>query len=82
MRPAAKGRVAKAPAAGPRRARSVPLASVDLIAGRPGSFPECRVELEGPFSRMRLTRKHKLVYSQAREDHNGNRGLINEEYRH
>ena len=36
---ARKGRVAKAPAAGPRRARSAPPAFVELIAPRPGSFP-------------------------------------------
>jgi hypothetical protein len=57
------------------------LAFVDLIARRPGSFPECLVELEEPLGGMSLTRKQKVVYCQAREDHNGNRGLSNEEYR-
>jgi len=40
----------------PRRARSRPRppAFVELIAPRPGSSPECRVELEGPRGRMRI----------------------------
>jgi hypothetical protein len=45
-----KGRVTKAP----HRARSAPPAFVELIAPRPGSFPECWVELEGPRGRMRM----------------------------
>ena len=58
--PVAKGRAAKAVspkarAAAPRRARSTaPPAFVELIAPRPGSSPECRVELEGPRGRMRI----------------------------
>lgn len=51
---ARKGRAAKASAAAPRRARSAPPAFVELIAPRPGSFPECLVELEGPRGRMRM----------------------------
>jgi hypothetical protein len=66
---ALKGRVAKAPAAlrqtedgtrrrtaVPRRTRSRPRppAFVELLAPRPGSSPECRVELEGPRGRMRI----------------------------
>ena len=60
---------------------SAPQAFVDLIARWPGSFPECLVELEEPRGRMSLARKQKVVYCQAREDHNSNRGLFNEEYR-
>ena len=43
-------------AAVPLRARSRPRppAFVELIAPRPGSSPECRVELEGPRGRMRI----------------------------
>jgi hypothetical protein len=63
------------------RPHSAPQVFVDLIAMRPGSFPECLVELEGSRGRMSLTRKQKIVYSQAREDHDSNRGLSNEEYR-
>lgn len=38
-----------------RRARSnTPPAFVELITPRPGSSPECRVELEGPRGRMRI----------------------------
>jgi hypothetical protein len=70
--PAAKGRVAKAPAALRQaqgsersrtavtrraRSRSRPPAFVELIAPRPGSSPECRVELEGPRGRMRIDLK-------------------------
>ena len=55
--PAAKGRVAKVPAAAPRRARSAPPAFVELIAPRPGSFPAGVVELEGPRGRMRIELK-------------------------
>jgi len=67
--PAAKGRVSEAPAAlrhaqgsersrttVPRRIRSRarPPAFVELIAPRPSSSPECRVELEGPRGLMRI----------------------------
>jgi hypothetical protein len=54
--PAAKGRVAKAPPAVPRRtrSRSQPPTFVELLAPRPGSSPECRVELEGPRGRMKI----------------------------
>ncbi len=53
--PAAKGRVKKGPVARPRRARSnAPPAFVELLGPRPGSSPECRVELEGPRGRMRI----------------------------
>jgi len=54
--PALKGRVAKARAAVPRRTRSLPRppAFVELLAPRPGSSQECRVELEGPRGRMRI----------------------------
>jgi len=40
----------------PRRTRSRPRppAFVELLAPRPGSSPECRVELEGPRGRMRV----------------------------
>jgi hypothetical protein len=38
----------------PSRARSAPPAFVELIAPRPGSFPECLVEREGPRGRMRV----------------------------
>lgn len=36
------------------RARPRPPAFVELLAPRPGSSPECRVELEGPRGRMRI----------------------------
>ena len=67
--PASKGRVAKTPIAVrqtqggirhratlPRRTRSQPRppAFVELLAPRPGSSQECRVELEGPRGRMRV----------------------------
>jgi hypothetical protein len=56
--PVAKGRVAKAPAAVPRRARpTAPPTFVELIAPRPGSFPAGVVELEGPRGRMRIELK-------------------------
>jgi hypothetical protein len=55
-------------------------AFVDLIARWPGSFHECLIELEEPLGRMSLTRKQKVVYSQARDDHDCHRGLLNEEY--
>ena len=53
----AKGRVVKAktPAAVPRRAGpAAPPTFVELMAPRPGSAPECRVELEGCRGRMRI----------------------------
>ena len=53
----AKGRVvkAKAPAAAPHRAGpAAPPTFVELMAPRPGSAPECRVELEGCRGRMRI----------------------------
>jgi hypothetical protein len=34
--------------------RPAPPAFVELMAPRPGSCPECRVELEGPRGRMRI----------------------------
>lgn len=34
--------------------RLAPPAFVELLAPGPGSFPECRVELEGPCGRMRI----------------------------
>jgi len=47
--------VKRAPRSRARRARSIaPPAFVELIAPRPGSSPECRVELEGPRGRMRI----------------------------
>ena len=52
-----KGRVAKAkaPAASSRRAGPfAPPRFVELMAPRPGSPSECRVELEGPRGRMRI----------------------------
>lgn len=54
--PAARGRVVKTRAAVPRRTqpRPRPPAFVELITPRPGSSPECRVELEGPRGRMRI----------------------------
>ena len=67
--PALKGRVGKGPTAprqtpgGMRRRTTVlrrtrsqprPPAFVELVAPRPGSSPECRVELEGPRGRMRV----------------------------
>ena len=67
--PGLKGRVAKAPTAVrqtqggmrrrtavPRRTRSQPQppAFVELVAPRPMSSQECRVELEGPRGRMRV----------------------------
>jgi len=55
--PAAKGRVAKALVARPRRVRSRPPAFVELIGPRPGSFPAGVVELEGPRGRMRIELK-------------------------
>jgi hypothetical protein len=56
--PAAKRRGKKAPVLRTRRTRSTtPPAFVELIAPRPGSAHECRVELEGPRGRMRIELK-------------------------
>ena len=53
-----KRQVKRAPVSRWRRARStVPPTFVELIAPRSGSFPECRVELEGPHGRMRIELK-------------------------
>ena len=38
----------------PHARQTVPPAFVELIAPRPVSSPECRVELEGPRGRMRI----------------------------
>lgn len=40
-----------------KRAPVSPPTFVELIAPRSGSFPECRVELEGPRGRMRIELK-------------------------
>lgn len=56
--PGVKGQVKSAPVSRWRRARSAaPPTFVELIAPRSGSFPECRVELEGPRGRMRMELK-------------------------
>jgi hypothetical protein len=53
--PAAKKPVRRSPRSRARRAWSTaPPAFVELIAPRPGSSSECRVELEGPRGRMRI----------------------------
>jgi len=53
--PAVKRQVRRAPVLRSRRARSAtPPAFVELIAPRPGSWQDCRVELEGPHGRMRI----------------------------
>jgi len=45
----------KAPSAAVHRSRSTaPPTFVELMAPRPGSSSECRVELEGPRGRMRI----------------------------
>ena len=52
-----KARVESAPRSKrspPASRRVAPPAFVELIAPRPGSSPECRVELEGPRGRMRI----------------------------
>jgi hypothetical protein len=55
---AAKKRLAKVPAAVPRRARpTAPPTFMELIAPRPGSLPGAVVELEGPRGRMRIELK-------------------------
>ncbi len=52
---AVKHRGVKAPSAAVRRAPSIaPPSFVELLAPRPGSSRECRVELEGPRGRMRI----------------------------
>jgi hypothetical protein len=53
--PAAKRAVRKAPmSSAPRGGSTAPPAFVELLAPRPVSSPECRVELEGPRGRMRI----------------------------
>ncbi len=53
--PVTKGRVAKAPAAGPRRARSnAPPAFVELMAPQAVGLSECLIELEGRRGKMRI----------------------------
>jgi hypothetical protein len=53
--PAPKRQLKGAPVTRSRRARrTAPPAFVELIGPRPGSSPECRVELEGPRGRMRI----------------------------
>ena len=56
--PAMKRRMAKVPAAIPRRARrTAPPTFVELMAPPPGSIPGAVVELEGPQGRMRIELK-------------------------
>ena len=56
--PGVKGQVKSASVSRWRRARSAaPPTFVELIAPRSGSFPECRVELEGPSGRLRMEMK-------------------------
>ena len=51
----ARKQAVKAPSAVVRRAGpAAPPRFVELMAPRPGSSPECRVELEGPRGRMRI----------------------------
>jgi hypothetical protein len=53
--PAAKGRVAKAPATGPRRARSTaPPAFVEFMTSQAVGLSECVIELEGRRGKMRI----------------------------
>ncbi|HEV2690171.1 MAG TPA: hypothetical protein VGV35_16550 [Bryobacteraceae bacterium] len=53
--PVEKRQVKRMPLSRSRRARPIaPPAFVELIAPRPGSSHECRVELEGPRGRMRI----------------------------
>jgi hypothetical protein len=53
--PVTKGRVAKASAAGPRRARSTaPPAFVELMASQAVGPSECLIELEGRRGKMRI----------------------------
>jgi len=53
--PVAKGRVAKAPDAGPRRARSTaPPGFVELMASQETGLSECLIELEGRRGKMRI----------------------------
>ena len=55
---AARQRSTKVPSAAVRRAPSIaPPSFVELLAPRPGSSQECRVELEGPRGRMRVESK-------------------------
>lgn len=56
--PGVKSQVKRAPVSRWRRARSTaPPTFVELIAPQSGSFPECRVELQGPRGRMRMEQK-------------------------
>jgi len=51
----AKGPVAKAPAVGPRRARSTaPPGFVELMASQAAGLSECLIELEGRRGKMRI----------------------------
>lgn len=53
--PAAKGRVAKDPRAGPRRARSnTPPAFVEFMTSQAAGVSECLIELEGRRGKMRI----------------------------
>jgi hypothetical protein len=53
--PVTRGRVAKARAVGPRRARSTaPPAFVELVASQAGGLSECLIELEGRRGKMRI----------------------------
>jgi hypothetical protein len=53
--PVTRGRVAKARAAGPRRARSTALpAFVEWVASQAGGLSECLIELEGRRGKMRI----------------------------
>ena len=53
--PAAKGRVAKARTAGPRRARSTaPPAFVEFMTSQAAGLSECLIELEGRRGKMRI----------------------------
>jgi hypothetical protein len=53
--PAAKGRVAKARATGPRRARSnTPPAFVEFMTSQAAGVSECLIELEGRRGKMRI----------------------------
>ena len=58
--PGMKRQAKRTPVSKWRRARhssTVPPTFVELIPPRSGSFPECRVELEGPRGRMRIELK-------------------------
>jgi hypothetical protein len=55
--PAAKRAVKKAPSRAPRAGSTAPPTFVELLAPRPVSSQECRVELEGPRGRMKIELK-------------------------